>query len=91
MQTLPPVRALSLGSTVTVLREDGRFAITDQGAIVEDDDRALECYWRQRDATSIDLFEYSRGRGALAGQAQDGGLDLHRVDALDLRHGGQPA
>ncbi|KVE99512.1 NAD(P)/FAD-dependent oxidoreductase [Burkholderia vietnamiensis] len=34
-------------------------------AIVEDDDRALECYWRQRDATSIDLFEYSRGRGAL--------------------------
>ena len=31
---LPPVMALSLGSTVTVLREDGRFAITDQGAIV---------------------------------------------------------
>ncbi|HHX4053269.1 NAD(P)/FAD-dependent oxidoreductase [Burkholderia contaminans] len=34
-------------------------------AIVEDDDQALVCYWRQRDATSIDLFEYSRGRGAL--------------------------
>lgn len=31
---LPPVMALSMGSTVTVLREDGRFAITDQGAIV---------------------------------------------------------
>ena len=31
---LPPVMALSLGSTVTVQREDGRFAITDQGAIV---------------------------------------------------------
>jgi len=34
-------------------------------AIVDGDDHALECYWRQRDATSIDLFEYSRGRGAL--------------------------
>ncbi|WP_175906820.1 MULTISPECIES: NAD(P)/FAD-dependent oxidoreductase [unclassified Burkholderia] len=34
-------------------------------AIVEGDEHALECYWRQRDATSIDLFEYSRGRGAL--------------------------
>jgi hypothetical protein len=42
------------------------FAMRALGqAIVEDDDRALECYWRQRDATSIDLFEYSRGRGAL--------------------------
>ncbi|WP_175923838.1 NAD(P)/FAD-dependent oxidoreductase [Burkholderia latens] len=34
-------------------------------AIVDGDDDALECYWRERDATSIDLFEYSRGRGAL--------------------------
>lgn len=33
---LPPVMALSLGSTVTVLRQDGRFAITDQGAIFAD-------------------------------------------------------
>ncbi|MGU7811518.1 NAD(P)/FAD-dependent oxidoreductase [Burkholderia sp. AW49-1] len=34
-------------------------------AIVEGDEHALECYWRQRDATSIDLFEYSRARSAL--------------------------
>ena len=49
------------------------FGITDalrdaralSRAIVQNDDHALVCYWRQRDATSIDLFEYSRGRGAL--------------------------
>jgi menaquinone-9 beta-reductase len=34
-------------------------------AIVEGGDQALVRYWRQRDATSIDLFEYSRNRGAL--------------------------
>jgi menaquinone-9 beta-reductase len=34
-------------------------------AIVEGGDHALVRYWRQRDAASIDLFEYSRGRGAL--------------------------
>lgn len=35
-------------------------------AILEGEDQALVRYWRQRDATSIDLFEYSRNRGALA-------------------------
>ena len=35
-------------------------------AIIEGEDQALVRYWRQRDATSIDLFEYSRSRGALA-------------------------
>ena len=34
-------------------------------AIVEGGDDALVRYWRQRDATSIDLFEYSRSRGAV--------------------------
>lgn len=34
-------------------------------AIVEGEHQALVRYWRQRDATSIDLFEYSRSRGAL--------------------------
>jgi flavin-dependent dehydrogenase len=34
-------------------------------AIVEGGDQALVRYWRQRDAISIDLFEYSRNRGAL--------------------------
>ncbi|AEK60920.1 NAD(P)/FAD-dependent oxidoreductase [Collimonas fungivorans] len=34
-------------------------------AIIEGGDQALVRYWRQRDATSIDLFEYSRSRGAL--------------------------
>ncbi|PFH10053.1 flavin-dependent dehydrogenase [Collimonas sp. PA-H2] len=44
-------------------------ALRDAGAlgraIVEGGDQALVRYWRQRDATSIDLFEYSRSRGAL--------------------------
>lgn len=35
-------------------------------AIIEGGDQALVRYWRQRDATSIDLFEYARSRGALA-------------------------
>lgn len=34
-------------------------------AIIEGEDHALVRYWRKRDATSIDLFEYSRNRGAL--------------------------
>ncbi|MEX3960433.1 NAD(P)/FAD-dependent oxidoreductase [Trinickia sp. EG282A] len=34
-------------------------------AIIEGEDQALVRYWRQRDASSIDLFEYSRNRGAL--------------------------
>ncbi len=34
-------------------------------AIVEGGDQALVRYWRHRDAISIDLFEYSRNRGAL--------------------------
>ncbi len=34
-------------------------------AIIEGGDQALVRYWRHRDATSIDLFEYSRSRGAL--------------------------
>lgn len=34
-------------------------------AIIEGRDQALVRYWRQRDAASIDLFEYSRSRGAL--------------------------
>lgn len=49
------------------------FGITDalrdaralSRAIIEGGDQALVRYWRQRDATSIDLFEYSRSRGAL--------------------------
>lgn len=35
-------------------------------AIIEGEDNALMSYWRQRDATSIDLFEYARSRGAPA-------------------------
>jgi menaquinone-9 beta-reductase len=34
-------------------------------AIIEGGDQSLVRYWRHRDATSIDLFEYSRNRGAL--------------------------
>lgn len=34
-------------------------------AIIEGEDQALVRYWRQRDATSVDLYEYSRNRGEL--------------------------
>src|SRR5262249_35420411 len=34
-------------------------------AIIDGEDHALMRYWRERDATSIDLFEYARNRGAL--------------------------
>ncbi|HSW80288.1 MAG TPA: NAD(P)/FAD-dependent oxidoreductase [Candidatus Saccharimonadales bacterium] len=34
-------------------------------AIIEGGDQALVRYWRQRDAISIDLFEYARNRGEL--------------------------
>jgi flavin-dependent dehydrogenase len=34
-------------------------------AIIEGNDQAVIRYWRQRDVNSIDLFEYSRNRGAL--------------------------
>lgn len=43
-----------------------RDARTLGRAIIEGGDYALERYWRQRDATSVDLFEYARSRGALA-------------------------
>ena len=49
------------------------FGITDafrdakalSQAIIEGEDQALVRYWRERDAASIDLFEYARNRGAL--------------------------
>lgn len=34
-------------------------------ALLEGGDHALQRYWRERDAASIDLFEYSRNRGDL--------------------------
>lgn len=42
-----------------------RDAQTLGRAIIEGGDQALVRYWRHRDATSIDLYEYARGRGAL--------------------------